>query len=62
MDTILQKPENGIRKILIGARIGLRIVYLLVQENYMFSPIPFWSTKRENANPILIHLKTSSTQ
>ena len=28
----------------------------------LFSPIPFWSTKRENANPILIHLKTSSTQ
>ena len=28
----------------------------------VFSPIAFWSTKHENANPILIHLKTSSTQ
>jgi hypothetical protein len=33
-DTISQKPENMIRKIAIGGRIGLRIVYLLVQGNY----------------------------
>ena len=33
-DTISQKPENWIRKMSIRARIGLRIVYLLVQGNY----------------------------
>jgi hypothetical protein len=33
VDTTSKKPENWIRKMAIGARMGLRIVYLLEQVN-----------------------------
>jgi len=30
----------------------------LQKHQKVFFPIPYWSTKRKNANPILIHLHT----